>query len=159
MYVVVIEQKSGALDKSADGLFKRYSDGRKNVASQIHRTLDAIRDQFKRQSGHDIVLDYLIYCPDYRLRDLNAVGLIASRIVDARDVSRLADRITSILAPFRNGMGSGYARILSRLNERTSGLLQGAVSLRSSTPFLIANISLSHSKQRLGRKHTLRSSC
>ena len=59
--VVVIEQKSGALDESADGLIKRYSDGRKNVASQIHRTLDGIRDQFKRQSGHDIVLDYLIY--------------------------------------------------------------------------------------------------
>src|SRR5664280_3064355 len=97
--VVVIEQKSGALDESTDGLIKRYSDGRKNVASQIHRTLDGIRDQFKRQSGHDIILDYLIYCPDYRLRDLNAVGLTASRIVDARDASRLADRITSILAP------------------------------------------------------------
>jgi len=80
-------------------LIKRYSDGRKNVASQIHRTLDGIRDQFKRQSGHDIILDYLIYCPDYRLRDLYAVGLTASRIVDARDASRLADRITSILAP------------------------------------------------------------
>jgi UvrD-like helicase C-terminal domain/AAA domain/Nuclease-related domain len=97
--VVVIEQKSGALDESADGLIKQYSDGRKNVASQIHRTLDGIRDQFKRQSGHDIALDYLIYCPDYRLRDLNAVGLAANRIVDARDATRLADRITSILAP------------------------------------------------------------
>jgi hypothetical protein len=31
------------------------------------------------------------------LRDLNAVGLTASRIVDARDASRLAERITSIL--------------------------------------------------------------
>ena len=97
--VVVIEQKSGALDESTDGLIKRYSDGRKNVASQIYRTLDGVRDQFKRQSGHDIILDYLIYCPDYRLRDLNAVGLTASRIVDARDASRLGDRIISILAP------------------------------------------------------------
>ena len=96
---VVIEQKSGALDESADGLIKRYSDGRKNVASQIHRTLDSIRDQFKRQSGHDILLDYLIYCPDHRLLDLNAVGLSASRIVDARDASHLADRIINILAP------------------------------------------------------------
>ena len=97
--VVVIEQKSGALDESTDGLIKRYSDGRKNVASQIHRTLDGIRDQFKRQSGHDILLDYLIYCPDYRLLDLNAAGLSASRIVDARDASHLADRIINILAP------------------------------------------------------------
>jgi hypothetical protein len=96
--VVVIELKSGVLDETADGLIKQYSDGRKNVASQIHRTLDGLRDQFKRQSGRDISLDYLIYCPDYRLRDLNAVGLNASRIVDVRDASRLTDRIASILS-------------------------------------------------------------
>ena len=48
---------------------------RTSLARFIAR-LDGIRDQFKRQSGHDILLDYLIYCPDYRLRDLNAVGLI-----------------------------------------------------------------------------------
>lgn len=85
------------MDETADGLIKQYSDGQKNVATQIYRTLDALRDQFKRQSGRDISLDYLIYCPDYRLRDLNAVGLNASRIVDARGASRLADRIASIL--------------------------------------------------------------
>jgi hypothetical protein len=112
--VVVIEQKSGALDESADGLIKRYSDGQKNVASQIHRTLDGIRDQFKRQSGHNIVLDYLIYCPDYRLRDLNAVGLTASRIVDARDASHLADRIISILAP---GSPTDHGKRVSRFFE------------------------------------------
>lgn len=112
--VIVIEQKSGALDESADGLIKRYSDGQKNVASQIHRTLEGIRDQFKRQSGHNIVLDYLIYCPDYRLRDLNAVGLTASRIVDARDASHLADRIISILAP---GSPTDYGKRVSRFFE------------------------------------------
>lgn len=112
--VVVIEQKSGVLDESADGLIKRYSDGQKNVAAQIHRTLDGIRDQFKRQSGHNIVLDYLIYCPDHRLRDLNAVGLNASRIVDARDASRLADRITSILDP---GSPSDHSKRVLRFFE------------------------------------------
>ena len=112
--VVVIEQKSGALDESADGLIKRYSDGEKNVATQIHRTLDGIRDQFKRQSGHDISLDYLIYCPDYRLRDLNAVGLTASRIVDARDASRLADRIVSILP---QGSPTDYGKRVLRFFE------------------------------------------
>jgi hypothetical protein len=112
--VVVVEQKSGALDETADGLIKRYSDGQKNVATQIHRTLDGIRDQFKRQSGHNIVLDYLIYCPDHRLRDLNAVGLSASRIVDARDASRLTDRITSILAP---GSPTDHAKRVLRFFE------------------------------------------
>ena len=108
--VVVIEQKSGALDESADGLIKRYADGEKNVATQIHQTLDGLRDQFNRQSGHDIGLDYLIYCPDYRVRDLNAVGLTASRIVDARDASRLADRIVSILPKaFQPITGSAFS--------------------------------------------------
>jgi hypothetical protein len=112
--VVIIEQKSGALDESADGLIKRYSNGRKNVATQIHRTLDGIRHQFKRQSGHDIVLDYLIYCPNHRLHDLNAVGLTASRIVDARDASRLTDRIINILAP---GSPSEYSKRVLRFFE------------------------------------------
>jgi hypothetical protein len=90
---LVIEQKSGNLDETSDGLVKNYPDGRKSVAAQIHRTLDGIRDQFKRQSGREIALDYLIYCPDYRVRDLNAVGVVASRIVDAGEAARLAARI------------------------------------------------------------------
>jgi hypothetical protein len=96
--VLVIEQKSGMLDETTDGLKKQYSDGRKNVAFQLHRTLDGLRHQFKRQSGRNLSVDYLIYCPDYCLRDLNAVGLNASRIVDARDASRLVDRIQSIIS-------------------------------------------------------------
>ena len=96
---VVIEQKAGALEESNHGLIKRYENGSKNVAIQIHRTLNGIRDQFKRQSGRDISLDYLIYCPGHRLRDLNAVGLTASRIVDARDSLHLADRVIKILSP------------------------------------------------------------
>lgn len=118
--VVVIEQKSGLLDETADGLVKQYSDGRKNVASQIHRTLDGLRDQFKRQSGRDIGLDYLIYCPDYRLRDLNAAGLNASRIVDARDASRLADRITSILP---QGTQTDHGKRVQRFFENTFHLV------------------------------------
>jgi hypothetical protein len=96
---VVIEQKAGALEETNDGLIKRYENGSKNVAIQIHRTLNGIRDQFRRQSGRDISLDYLIYCPDHRLRDLNAVGLTASRIVDARDSLHLADRVIKFLSP------------------------------------------------------------
>jgi hypothetical protein len=71
---VVIEQKSGALEESSSGLIKRYADGQKNVTTQIHRTLDGLREQFKRQSGHDLSLDYLIYCPDHRVRDLQCRG-------------------------------------------------------------------------------------
>ena len=111
---VVIEQKAGSLEETAEGLVKRYVDGRKNVASQIHRTLNNIRDQFKGQSGRDIDLDYLIYCPDYRLRDLNAVGLSASRIVDARDASNLVGRIVAILGV---GQSTDHGRRVHRFFE------------------------------------------
>jgi len=97
---LVIEQKAGRLEETADGLVKRYGDRTKSVAHQIHRTLDAIRDQYKRQSrGGMIDLDYLVYCPDHRVGDLNAVGLVATRIVDARDAARLPQRVAALLGP------------------------------------------------------------
>jgi hypothetical protein len=117
---VVIEQKAGAVEETEEGLIKRYSSGRKNVATQIHRTLDALRDQFRRQSGHEIALDYLIYCPDHRLRDLNAVGLVASRIVDARDASRLAERVASILPA---GSPTEFGKRVHRFFENTFHLV------------------------------------
>jgi hypothetical protein len=111
---VVIEQKFGTLEESPSGLIKRYADGRKNVAIQIHRTIDGLREQFKRQSGHDLNLDYLIYCPDHRVRDLNAAGLTASRIVDASDADRLPARIVSILP---QGTPSDFAGRVLRFFE------------------------------------------
>ena len=94
---LVIEQKSGGLEDTAEGLFKIYDVKRKDVARQIHRTLDAIRDKFRWQHKDDIGLDYLLYCPDHRLRSLNAVGLERSHVVDASD--DMAERIRHLLPP------------------------------------------------------------
>jgi hypothetical protein len=94
---LVIEQKSGGLEETADGLFKTYDGKRKDVARQIHRTLDAIRDKFRWQHKDDVALDYLLYCPDHRLRSLNAVGLDRSHVVDASD--DLPERIRQLLPP------------------------------------------------------------
>lgn len=101
--VVVIEQKNGALQETPSGLAKDYGAERKDVGRQIHRTLDAIRDKFglhNRQGG--LTLDYLLYCPDHRLRSLNAVGLDASRIVDASGAGELAARIQALIGPGRD---------------------------------------------------------
>lgn len=112
--VVVVELKSGMLEESPTGLIKRYADGAKDVATQIHRTLDGLRNQFKKQSGHALNLDYLIYCPDFRLQNLQAAGLAVSRIVDSRDASRLAERIVSILPPETS---SDYGRRVRKFFE------------------------------------------
>ncbi|WP_300974481.1 ATP-binding domain-containing protein [Sphingomonas sp. LHG3406-1] len=94
---LVIEQKTGSLEEGKDGLQKRYDGKAKSVGSQLHRTLDALRDKFKAQSGHQIELDYLLYLPDYRVRDLCGAGLDQNRIVDGRNAVRLCERIIELL--------------------------------------------------------------
>ncbi len=99
--LLFIEQKNGALEESGAGLIKRYDQGEKNVADQIHRSLDKVRQKFKWQHGNQthLAVDYLIYCPDYRVKDLNAVGLSEQRVVDAVAKDGLAARINTLLGP------------------------------------------------------------
>ncbi len=40
--VILIEQKSGPLEETPEGLVKRYKDKLKNVARQIHRSIDSL---------------------------------------------------------------------------------------------------------------------
>ncbi len=106
--VLVIEQKNGALDETEDGLVKRYDDGAKNVGDQVRRALENLREKFKWQNRdiRPLRLDYLVYCPDHRVRSLNAAALDRNRIVDAAD-GDLAARIESLLGPGTDG-GDGY---------------------------------------------------
>lgn len=82
---LLIEQKSGALRQTADDLVKDYADGPKSVVRQIHRAVERVREKFRWQHGRGLILDYLLYCPDHRVRTVNAAGLARSRIIDAGD--------------------------------------------------------------------------
>lgn len=96
--VVVIEQKNGELIERPDGIFKHYPNGPKNVGTQIQRTLDGLHTKFKRMNPDGgFWADYLIYLPDYRVRDINAVALDPERIVDASRSDQLCTIITSLL--------------------------------------------------------------
>jgi len=92
---LIVEQKNGALEETASDLVKRYPDGKKSVGEQVQRSLDGVRQKFKQihGPGASLDLDYLIYCPDYHVRTLNAAALDRSRIVDADQRDRLAERI------------------------------------------------------------------
>jgi hypothetical protein len=98
---LVIEQKNGALQQTASGLVKTYPDGSKSVGEQVQRSLDGVRQKFKQVHGPgaSLDLDYLIFCPDHRVQTLNAAALDLSRIVDAEQRDRLAERIEHILGP------------------------------------------------------------
>jgi len=99
--VLCIEQKNGALAETPDGLVKVYGERHKSVGTQIHRSLNQVRDKYQWQhpQARSLTLDYLLYCPDYRVRNLNAAGLDQSRIVDAAASDGLARRIERVLGP------------------------------------------------------------
>lgn len=97
--VLCVEQKNGILSETPNGLVKVYGQQQKSVGAQIHRSLNQVREKFQWQHGSTapLDLDYLLYCPDYRVRNLNAAGLDQSRIVDAAASDGLTRRIERIL--------------------------------------------------------------
>lgn len=108
--ILVIEQKNGPLVETVNGLEKRYADGGKSVVFQIRRSVDSIKGKFRNlhpDQGRPEV-DYLFYCPDYRVIDLNAAGLDRDRIVDAPRRTRLAAIVAAILGE-GDGSGAGMA--------------------------------------------------
>jgi len=96
--VLFIEQKNGTLDESKGALVKHYGNSSKDVADQIHRSIDKVREKFQwtQGKGERLIVDYLIYCPDYQIKSINAAGINASRVVDASRKEKLAEIIESL---------------------------------------------------------------
>ncbi len=96
--VLLIEQKSGFLTETDDGLGKRYAglDKPKLVRNQIVRSVAALRQRFG-SAGEPLSIDYLLYCPDYQVRKVETAGIAADRIVDARRREQLPTIIREIL--------------------------------------------------------------
>jgi hypothetical protein len=98
--VLLIEQKSGFLRESADGLVKAYEGRDKNVPAQLKRTLDALTQRLAAVvPGEALTLDYLLYCPDYHVKSPATAGLPPERIVDAARKSLLCRRIIEAFPP------------------------------------------------------------
>jgi len=97
--ILLIEQKSGFLEETPEGLVKRYgAENRKRVAHQIHRMIDAIRSRLARANpGESIGIDYLLYCPDYTIKNKTTAGLPEERIVDLSARDTLPQRIVEAL--------------------------------------------------------------
>jgi hypothetical protein len=74
-----------------------------------------LRKQYFRQTGLALSLDYLFYCPDFRVRDPLAAGISSDRIVDAGEAHRLPGRLTSLIGP---GHDSAEGRRVHRFYEQ-----------------------------------------
>lgn len=102
--LVAIEQKNGSLDEKSGELVKHYGMSQKSVYSQIQRNLSGIRDKFQKQTPNqeNLNIDYLIFCPDYVVKNISASGIDMSRTVDDKKneevtLKSLSERIKTIL--------------------------------------------------------------
>jgi hypothetical protein len=91
--VLLIEQKSGFLSETPDGLVKSYHGKPRKIRNQILRTIEGLVKRF----GSELSIDYLLYCPDYIVRDPHLAGIDPRHIIDATAKGRLAQVIREVL--------------------------------------------------------------
>lgn len=91
--VLLIEQKSGFLNETPDGLVRNYAGKPVKVANHILRSIRGLTERF----GGELSIDYLLYCPDYIVRDPHLAGIDPRHIIDATSKYRLAEIIRDIL--------------------------------------------------------------
>jgi hypothetical protein len=96
--VLLIEQKSGFLTETPGGLVKSYQGREKNVHNQIQRTIQGLLARFGR-AGQNLWIDYLLYCPDYHVKNPLAAGVHPDRIIDAGNKGLLVKTIRQLLPP------------------------------------------------------------
>lgn len=98
--LAVIEQKSGLLTETEDGLAKVHGKSVKLVQAQMAHTVEGLRSKLARTlNGHSVMIEHLLYCPDHIVRNPTTAGITPERIVDERNRSALARTIQRILPP------------------------------------------------------------
>lgn len=96
--ILLIEQKSGFLDETPEGLVMQYPGKSKNVPVQMARMVSLLRGKIAaRPDMPSVRIDALLYCPDYRVRDPLTAGLNPERIVDANRRDHLIRIIQEVL--------------------------------------------------------------
>lgn len=96
--VLLIEQKSGLLAETLDGLVTRYARKQHSIQVQLAHTVSALAARLKDAcEGEAVPVEALLYCPDYTVRSPGTAGIDPARIVDAARREHLAAIIRSIL--------------------------------------------------------------
>jgi hypothetical protein len=96
--LLLIEQKTGYLDETDDGLEKKYAEKSKNVPFQIARNAHWLQHRLKQAlKGSSVFIDSILYCPDYKIKKLGSAGIDPKRIVDSTRKDQLVAIIQSII--------------------------------------------------------------
>jgi len=126
--LLLIEQKSGFLDETADGLVKQYPGKSKSVPVQISRMVSQLRGKLAgRGDIPSVHTDALLYCPDYTVRNPETAGLVPERIVDASRRDQLCRIIGRLLPPGEKTLATAkvhaFLRNLIQLDTDVSALM------------------------------------
>lgn len=129
--LLLIEQKSGLLNETPDGLVKHYEGKPRKVANHIMRSIKGLTERF----GGELSIDYLLYCPDYTVRNAPLAGIDPRHIVDASNKERLAQMIRAIL-PLADADGEAKP---GEQFEKVTRFLGNMLSLRPDPSAMIGN--------------------
>ncbi|CUI05709.1 Superfamily I DNA and RNA helicases [Janthinobacterium sp. CG23_2] len=105
--MLLIEQKSGLLNETADGLVQHYEGKPRKVANHLMRSIKGLTERF----GSELSIDYLLYCPDYIVRNPHLAGIDPRHIIDATSKDRLANVIRDILPVTDGAPGEQFEKV------------------------------------------------
>ncbi len=95
--VLLVEQVSGFLEENIAGLQKKAGGRPRNVAVQIGQSVQRLQSRLSKRLGQDdLRVEYLLYCPDYAVRQPDAAGVAAERIVDSSNRDRIVPIVQDV---------------------------------------------------------------
>ena len=95
--MLLIEQKAGFLSETPEGLVKNYPARVEHVRQQMLQMVEGLAARFDKGGGEKLDIDYLLYFPDYKVRNPALAGIEPSRVVDAGNRTRLVELVTQLL--------------------------------------------------------------
>jgi hypothetical protein len=96
--VMIVEQKTGFLRETPNGLVKAHLQTERNVAVALARTVEGLHRRFTAAFGAGTYcLEELLYCPDHAVRDPAIAGVNPARIVDAARKAQLVSVVLHAL--------------------------------------------------------------
>ncbi|MET0321781.1 MAG: ATP-binding domain-containing protein [Duganella sp.] len=125
--LLLIEQKSGFLSETPDGLIRHYEGKPRKVANHILRSIKGLTERF----GSELSIDYLLYCPDYVVRNPNLAGIDPRHILDANSKHKLAHTIRETLPIDEPQPGDKF--------DKVTRFLSNMLSLRPDPSSMIGN--------------------
>jgi len=112
-HLLLIEQKSGFLDETPEGLLHTYARGKRNVSAHLAREVDTLRTRLTAFfGGCQPVIEGVLFCPDYQVRQPGSAGIAPERIVDASRRDQLVMIVRGLL-----GDGETQRKVLDGINR------------------------------------------